>query len=584
MKRTIFTKLFSRYLYLIILLAVFIPLFAFNTLRDYHYNIQGKRLEKIAVSVRYSIYPYYTDNKLSSINDFVRDIAEDLELRITIINTDGLVVADSERDPETMENHANRPEIIQALEEGKGESIRYSETVNREMMYFALPLIEGDEVLTVIRISEFHENIELLLADLRRDIAKSLMLILLVTVLVSWIFARSLSYPIRQLAEAQDKVASGDFNTRIFLKKDDEFKRLMDSFNSMANDLKILFHEVTKQKEDLNVILTSINEGLLVLDKEGRVIHYNNSFLEFFGCDNISNKHYWEISRNYVFIELLKNAEREKRSLSTEIEFNNRDLLCSITYLAVKEELIVVISDISEIKKFDTMKREFVINASHELRTPLTAIKGYIETMKEEGNGLNNQYIDIINRHTDRLITLVEDILELSKLESRTGIIETTGIDIKNLLQNVIKLFEQKLKDKDFGVNLIFDDGPEKIEADAFRLEQLFINLLDNAINYTEEGEINITVSRKGKNVVFFLQDTGVGIPEDHLPRVFERFYVVDKSRSRKLGGTGLGLSIVKHIVLQHHGQINIESEQNKGTTVRIELPLELRSIELTEN
>jgi two-component system phosphate regulon sensor histidine kinase PhoR len=250
--------------------------------------------------------------------------------------------------------------------------------------------------------------------------------------------------------------------------------------------------------------------------------------------------------------------------------------MCSVTPLARGEGIVSIFYDITEIKNIERVKKDFVTNVSHELRTPLTAIKGYAETLRNEvDTPPGKKYLEIVERNTDRLINIVSDLLLLSSLEEKATL-ELENIDLRGFLDNVIRIFDQRLRDKQLSLVIDVKENLPPIKADLFKLEQMLINLLDNAVKYTDRGEIAVSMDVRDKRVHIQVKDTGIGIPKGDIPRIFERFYVVDKSRSRKFGGTGLGLSIVKHIVLLHHGTINIESVLGKGTSVTVTFPTDL--------
>jgi two-component system phosphate regulon sensor histidine kinase PhoR len=256
--------------------------------------------------------------------------------------------------------------------------------------------------------------------------------------------------------------------------------------------------------------------------------------------------------------------------LSDNIKLDGRNYLCSISFLSSSGQIVLTLHDITQIMQLSTIKKDFVVNVSHELRTPLTAIKGFVETLEVEKVGKSKRYLEIIKRHTDRLISIVQDLQQLSELEAMEQL-EPETVNLAQLLQPILKMFETQLASKGLDVELNLDDV--EVSADPFKLEQVFINLIDNSIKYTEKGRITISAEQDAKQTRIVVQDTGIGIPKEHLPRIFERFYVVDKSHSRKMGGTGLGLSIVKHIVQAHRGTITIESEVRGGTKVTITLP-----------
>jgi two-component system phosphate regulon sensor histidine kinase PhoR len=351
-------------------------------------------------------------------------------------------------------------------------------------------------------------------------------------------------------------------------------KQLADGFNLMTDQIKTLFEELSFQKDNLNSIFASIQEGFAVLDDKGRIILSNESFKEIAQTKLVDGKLYWEVIRDVKFGELVKKVRENKRNLSEELELNGKFYLSSATFLALRDQIVIVFSDITETKNMEKIKRDFVVNVSHELRTPLTAIKGFAETLEEEVGENAKTYAEVIKRNTDRLINIVQDLLLLSELEEKGSKLESDDVNLKHLADNVIRIFKSRLAEKGLDFQLRVEDGLPVLKGDSFKLEQMLINLLDNAIKYTEKGKIVLALKQKDETVEIIIEDTGIGIPQEHLARIFERFYVVDKSRSKKFGGTGLGLSIVKHIVLSHKGTIAVESSLAKGTTFTISLPI----------
>jgi two-component system phosphate regulon sensor histidine kinase PhoR len=312
---------------------------------------------------------------------------------------------------------------------------------------------------------------------------------------------------------------------------------------------------------------------MYVFNKDGRIKLTNESFKKALDTEDVQDKFYWEVMRCPDFSELIKKVTEERKNHIQEIEFRDKHYLCSVTFLGSKEEMVAILYDITELKNLERMKKEFVANISHELRTPLTAIKGFVETLEEEEEIKNVQYLEIIKRHTDRLMNIVNDLLVLSELEQAKSVLEIENVNLVALAENILKVFEQGAKERGIQLKLVAGEDLKTVQADPFKLEQMFINLLDNAIKYTDRGEVSITLTQKDSKSVIEINDSGIGIPSSHLPRIFERFYVVDKSRSKKLGGTGLGLSIVKHIVLLHGGTIDVESSLGMGTKFMIVLP-----------
>jgi two-component system phosphate regulon sensor histidine kinase PhoR len=418
------------------------------------------------------------------------------------------------------------------------------------------------------------KDIQHLLSQINKDTGRAVAILLLFMVAMAFLVSRSLSRPVKHLIEASRKVAAGNFDVRVYPKTRDEIRDLAENFNSMTAEIRELFHNLARQKEELESILASIQEGLLVLDKGGKVILANQSLKQILQNEQVEGKFYWEVVRSSRFGELITEARGEKRNLQGEFDLNEKDYLGSASYLPFSERLVVTVHDLTEMHRLERVKRDFVLNVSHELRTPLTAIKGFVETLEGEVEEKDKNYLGIIKRNTERLINIVKDLLLLAELEEKGVSIQTEQMDLKPLVQNVLKIFEPEAKEKGLTLELVVDPEFPPISADPFALEQMFVNLIDNAVKYTEKGGVRIAL-RKGTGAVQIdVEDTGTGIPAEHLGRIFERFYVVDKSRSKKMGGTGLGLAIVKHIVLAHHGQISVKSVPGQGTVFSVTLPL----------
>jgi len=577
MKKTLFLKIFVWQVIIVLSLCLLIPFFAFRTIRQHFINNQAQHLEKIAQTLRLKILPIADLEHREELESFVKDFGREIKTRITIVDSEGVVLADSEQDPKKMENHRYRPEIYQALQGKTGKSIRWSNTVRQDMLYVGLTLEKEGRIIGVLRVSLFLKDIQSLLTEMKKDIARAAIIILLLMVAIAFFISRGLSRPVKELIEASRKVASGDFSIRAYSKGKDELSDLAQSFNLMTDEIRELFGNLSRQKEELESILSSIQEGLLVLDKDGKVTLANQSFKKILQNDLIEGKYYWEAVMSSRFGDLITKTRMEKNNIQGEFNLNEKEYMCSATYLASPERIVVTVYDLTEARRLEKMKRDFVLNVSHELRTPLTAIKGFIETMEGEVEEKNKYYLGIIKRNTERLINIVKDLLLLAELEEKGVSIQTEHLDLRAIVENVLKIFEQKAKENGLSVALQADQDLPLLSADPFALEQMFINLIDNAIRYTEKGGVRISLRKGVEAVVVNVQDTGMGIPNEHLDRIFERFYVVDKSRSKKVGGTGLGLAIVKHIVLAHQGQISVKSQPGEGTTFTITLPTNLR-------
>jgi two-component system phosphate regulon sensor histidine kinase PhoR len=576
MKRSFFSKIFIGYLLIIFALSSLILVLFLNTIREFHRDTLTDHLKTLGYALNSEVEHLLDTGRAHQLDGFIKTLGSKIQTRVTLIATDGTVLADSEENIQSMENHSHRPEVVEALQGKTGKSIRFSSTTDGDMLYVAVPIEKDGKITGVIRTSLFLKDVDNLLIKLNYRVAGISLGIVFIALIGAFLISNSVVQPIRRLTLAARKVSSGDFSVRVFLKTKDELRGLADSFNRMNEEMEKMFSELGQQKEELKSIIESLQEGLLVLDKQGRVIRSNESFRKIIGNQAVEGKFYWEIMRNPRFPELLKKAGLEKKKFMEDLTLADKVFMCSVTPLQGGDGIVSTFYDITEIKNTEKIKKDFVINVSHELRTPLTAIKGYAETLRKEvGTAPGNRYLEIVERNTERLINIVTDLLLLSGLEEKTAL-ELEDIDLGGLLENVIRIFDQRLKDKQLSLVIDAQENLPPIKADLFKLEQMLVNLLDNAVKYTDRGEITVSLDVQDKRVRIRVRDTGIGIPKEDIPRIFERFYVVDKSRSRKSGGTGLGLSIVKHIVLLHHGTIDIESALGKGTSVTVNLPTDL--------
>jgi two-component system phosphate regulon sensor histidine kinase PhoR len=335
----------------------------------------------------------------------------------------------------------------------------------------------------------------------------------------------------------------------------------------MSEQIGQLFSQLKLQNTELQTIIGAIQEGLLVINAGGKIIVSNGLF------QGAAGRYYPEALPGADFRRLIEETRAAQTKKSAKMEFLGRTYLASTNCMQEQDGIVVLFRDITEAEQLEKIKQDFVTNASHELRTPLTAIKGYVETLEDPATPEQRQYIEIINKHTDRLNNLIKDLLLLSELEEKEDLLKQEKINLGQTLQNIKGVFTKRLKEKNLTLQIERPESGPELYADSFLLERVFINLLDNAVKYTETGGIALKISETADSVEIVVSDTGSGIPQADLPRVFERFYVANKSRSRKLGGTGLGLPIVKHIILLHGGEINVDSELNKGTTFTLRLP-----------
>ncbi len=523
----------------------------------------------------------------SEIDSLIHILGKISDTRITVIDTNGVVIADSKKDRNTMENHKNRPEVAVAFSDSIGQEIRYSSTLHTDMMYIAIPIKKESRIFGVIRTSLPMHAIQTALNTFNRDMLFSGLLITFIVTILSLLIFRKISLPLRELQKGVKRISQGKLETRIPHFQSEELGSLSDSMNEMASQLNRRIDTIVQQRNEREAILSSLAEGVLALDMNEKVVNYNTKVLELLEIsdENIIGKSVQEIVRNnelHDFIDsILHGIENEEKDLHFK--------LSSEKYIAVygtilinhenkKIGTVIVLNDITKLKRLDKIRRDFVANVSHELRTPITAIKGSVETLLDgalDDSESARKFTQIINRHTSRLISIVEDLLSLAKFENES-VLHTMQFETENLF-NIIELsvlaVEQKSTAKNIKI-LLECDKELTIHAQHKYLEQAIINLLDNALKYSDNNTtITIQAVRKTDKTTISITDQGCGIPSNHLPRLFERFYRVESARSREMGGTGLGLAIVKHIARIHNGNVEVHSTPNEGSTFSIHIP-----------
>ncbi|HPR18047.1 MAG TPA: ATP-binding protein [Candidatus Cloacimonadota bacterium] len=351
-----------------------------------------------------------------------------------------------------------------------------------------------------------------------------------------------------------------------------DFHQAFRNLNEITHRLQVYQEKLSKQKEGFNIIIESIKESIWIQNEKGLIRSFNSGFAKLIGRQDLKNEYFWNVIEQPELYEIADKNFKNPASRTEKIGFANQHFLCSSSYSPFTKETVFILYDITEFRQLETIKKDFILNVSHELRTPLTSIKGYLETFENDLTGEQKNYVEIIRRNTDRLIHIVNDLLTLSRLE-HVRELEIENIVIADFLKNIANIFNYRLNDKKLKLEIDLSNPTDYFQADRYQFEQVFINLIDNAIKYTDAGTIRIEVKSTAEAVKFDISDSGCGIAQQHLPRLFERFYLVDKSRSRKMGGTGLGLSIVKHIVNLHDGTINVSSKVGSGTQFSIVIP-----------
>jgi two-component system phosphate regulon sensor histidine kinase PhoR len=511
-------------------------------------------------------------------------------MRITVIDKSGNVLGDSSSNPVEMENHLKRPEVQDAISKGIGQSTRYSNTINKEMVYVAVPLRDSEgRIEGIVRTSLPTSSIRDAFLPIKNKIIYTGFILIIVAIALSYISSKSFSNSLSRIIGLSEEIAKGNFKVNMPAKdRKGELAKVSFALNKMAEKLDELFQRVAFEKGQLQAVLSSMNEGVMLLSTKGKIMLVNDALSEMFELKgNPIDRQYWEVLRNKDINELIENVFRSNKNSKKEISIfypRERNYLVNVRTLDYPEKvLILVVFDITDFKSLEKIKADFIANVSHELRTPLTAIKGYTETLEEEAyenREDQRQFLGIIKRHTDRLINIVSDLLVLSEIESKESLSlemsksDFEDVDINEVVKSSYESLRRKISEKNLQVEInVMEDIPG-IKGNRFLLEQMLINLIDNAVKYTpERGRVTISAYSEDSNINLEISDTGIGIPKENLNRIFERFYRVDNTRSRKLGGTGLGLSIVKHIAIIHNGKIDVKSEVGKGSRFLITLP-----------
>ncbi|MEO0026218.1 MAG: ATP-binding protein [candidate division WOR-3 bacterium] len=391
--------------------------------------------------------------------------------------------------------------------------------------------------------------------------------------LLNWMLYRSLRRSVDEVVLACRKIVNGAYQFRFTPSRFDEFNRLFIAIGELGETIRVNSRELRQKQSWLEAVLNSIQDGLIVLDDRGMILIANRSFGQIAGAGDFSGKYYWQAIRHPVLSEIVTVLKDERGPVSQRIDIADRHFLINAARSATGEK-VITFSDISEIVRTAEMKRDFIQNVSHELRTPLTAIKGYVETLSETVTDQEQNYLNIIKRHTDRLIRIVQDLMTLSRLETDRLVLEKEKTSVRELITDAVTACRPLLENKGLELKLDLPEPDVSIWGDRLYLEQALVNLLDNAVRYTEKGWIKVSGRFENNDLYLTVEDTGIGIPAEHLPRIFERFYVVDRGRSRQTGGTGLGLAIVKHIVNLHKGEIRVESTPGAGSRFTLILPV----------
>ena len=510
--------------------------------------------------------------------------------RVTIIARDGTVLADSWEDPAQMEDHSGRPEFQDALSGGLGRSTRTSATMGEELRYTAVTVVVDGTLMGVARVavptSGIHANIRRIVAT----VALSALVVVFLSVGLGFFLARRASRSIRSVAEAARRLSAGDLEARAEALPSDETRDLADAFNRMATSLKTVIRDLSGERNKLSAVLDTMADSVVVIRSDGQLELINRSAeqLLLVRAEDAVGRRFMEVVRDHELQHLIAHSLETEESQYDEVELlpRRRHLAAVATPLAgpagsLQAEqgpggVLLTLHDLTRARQLDATRREFVSNVSHELRTPLASIKAMVETLEsgalQEPN-VATDFVGRIHKEVDRLNKLVEGLLELSSVESGRVELQSAPVDLRTLIGEVDAQLQARAQAKRIALGVSLSSDLPSVAGEADRLRQVLVNLLDNAIKFTAEGGKIAVAARAGdRSVEVSVTDDGIGIPQEHLPHIFERFYKVD--RSRRYGGTGLGLAIVKHIVKAHGGEVGVDSREGEGSRFWFTVPV----------
>jgi two-component system phosphate regulon sensor histidine kinase PhoR len=586
-KKSLLWHLFFSYLLITLLSLVAVTWYSTASLKKFLLEQVEADLEERALLFRPMLLKHLSPPDERAIDDLCKTVGHAASTRVTVMLPWGKVIGDSDNDPARMDNHLDRPEVVAALEGSRGASTRYSPTLGKEMMYLALSLKKDLRTVGIIRTAIPVDNIDKTLDAVQMKIAFAGLIIAFVAALLSLFLSHRIRRPIDEIKKGAESFSRGEFDVHLPSSGLTEIASLSETMNQMAGELRDRIRTITEQRNELEAVLSSMVEGVFGVDREERLLGMNPSAARILGCNPAT-------AQGRTIQEVIRLSELQRfvvRALSSEEPVEKDLVLYGEAERIVRAHgtplrdaegnrigVLVVLNDVTRLARLENIRKDFVANVSHEIKTPITAIKGFVETL-QEGHAQDpeetERFLGIIHKHVERLESIVEDLLSLSRIEKEAETQEITLEEhlVRAILVRAVQACENKAEAKKIPLEL---DCSEELKGkiNPLLLEQAVVNLLDNAINYSGEGKsVAVAAQETAQGILIRVQDHGSGIERKHLDRIFERFYRVDKSRSRKLGGTGLGLAIVKHIVQAHGGRVSVESQIGEGSTFTLHLP-----------
>ena len=587
-RRPLIWQLFPAYLAVTLVATGLLTFYAAQTARSFHLAQISEDLRERAALLLPQFEPLLLAKDTPKIAALCNDIGKVGQMRLTVVAPDGTVLGDSSADPAKMENHAVRPEIEQALRGETGESLRRSTSLDETMKYAALAVQHEGQVLGVVRVALPVERIQQALNGMYLRFAIAGFTLAAFTALLSFWALRRIIAPLDRLKTGAQRFAQGALEQTLAVPQTQEFAGLAEAMNSMALQLSERIRRTLQQSNELEAVLRSMVEGVLAVDNAGRIISINSAAARLLGSDPARmNGLPLEVAvRNVALQQFVGRALASTAPIESEIVLHLGDEQMLQAHGTVLTDpsgasigALVVLNDITRLRRLENVRRDFVANVSHELKTPITTIKGFVETLLDgamESPEECERFLRIVGKHADRLNNIIEDLLTLSHLEQGENASDgfLVRANVSTAARAAIQLCQQGAASKEIAITF---EGRDDVLADINPplLEQGIVNLIDNAVKYSEPGaHVALSVYSDDSGVHIDVRDEGVGIAAEHLPRLFERFYRVDKARSRGVGGTGLGLAIVKHIAQSHEGSITVQSTPGHGSTFTFHLPL----------
>ncbi len=510
-----------------------------------------------------------------------KKLGRETDSRFTIIAADGTVLGDSIEDPNTMENHAARPEVKDALTYGIGESTRYSTTLKQQMMYVAVPIYNQETLLGIARVALPLTTVENSVDRITRIIILATVIITVLAVVAAWLIARTVTRPVRELTKAAQEVAAGELGHKVTVAAKDEIGQLARAFNDMSSALKATMDDVSTERNKLVSILTSMADGVIMTDTEGRVVLANTTasrLLSFKETDSL-NKQLIEVVHDHEVDEILKKCLETGKEQSVQFESSRAKRFLRAIAVPLENQgrldgALVLFQDLTELRNLQTMRRELVGNISHELRTPLTSIKAMVETLQGalEDRETAKDFLSRIDGEIDRLTRMVAELTQLSRIEAGQAELKMEPVDLNAVAGEVVAELAPLAERQKITLTKELSPDLPSVLADKDRIRQTIINLVHNAIKFNKpKGNVTVSTFYDSNSVLVSVNDTGIGISKDDLPHIFERFYKADKARTS--GGSGMGLAIAKHTIQVHGGEIRAQSVEGKGSVFTISLP-----------